>query len=78
MTDTPKTIAIFGATGITGGHLVQESLNQGYHVSVMVRNPAKMTNWMEKQEGIDATKFASSKAMYPATRENLRHRFVKP
>jgi hypothetical protein len=51
-----ETVAIFGATGITGKHLVQESLKQGYQVRAMVRNPAKMKAWMETQELVDDTK----------------------
>lgn len=45
-----ETVAIFGATGITGKHLVQESLKAGYHVRAMVRNPDKMKAWMETAE----------------------------
>lgn len=57
MTSKSETIAIFGATGITGGHLVKEALKQGYQVRVMVRNPAKMKAWMETAlDGTDDSK----------------------
>lgn len=36
-------IAIFGGTGRTGAYLVREALDKGYHVTVLARNPAKIT-----------------------------------
>jgi len=36
-------LAIFGATGRTGMPLVQQALNGGYEVVVLVRNPSKMS-----------------------------------
>ena len=36
-------IAIFGGTGRTGVHLVQEALAAGYQVAVLARTPAKLT-----------------------------------
>eukprot|EP00088_Acartia_fossae_P018163 TRINITY_DN20461_c0_g1_i1.p1 TRINITY_DN20461_c0_g1~~TRINITY_DN20461_c0_g1_i1.p1 ORF type:complete len:215 (+),score=45.35 TRINITY_DN20461_c0_g1_i1:39-683(+) len=36
-------VVIFGATGQTGMHLVQQALDRGHQVTAMVRNPAKMT-----------------------------------
>lgn len=36
-------IIIFGATGKTGQELVTQSLEKGYKVTAVVRNPAKMT-----------------------------------
>jgi putative NADH-flavin reductase len=36
-------IAIFGATGKTGQHLVQQALDADYEVAALVRNPAKLT-----------------------------------
>ncbi len=36
-------LAIFGGTGRTGLHLVSQALEQGHQVTVLARNPAKMT-----------------------------------
>jgi putative NADH-flavin reductase len=36
-------LAIFGGTGRTGQHLVQLALEQGHEVTVLARNPAKIT-----------------------------------
>lgn len=35
-------IAIFGATGGTGRQLVEQALQQGHHVTVLVRDPARL------------------------------------
>jgi putative NADH-flavin reductase len=35
-------LAIFGATGKTGRHLVQQGLEKGHEVTVLVRDPAKL------------------------------------
>jgi len=37
-----NTIAIFGATGMTGRHLVPLALKQGYRVKALVRTPSKL------------------------------------
>jgi putative NADH-flavin reductase len=39
---TIKTLAIFGATGRAGQHLVQQALDSGYNVRVLARNPGKL------------------------------------
>ena len=36
-------IAVFGATGWTGGLVVQRGLAQGHEVSALVRDPARVT-----------------------------------
>ncbi len=36
-------LAIFGATGKTGQHLVQQALAAGYEVAALVRTPSKLT-----------------------------------
>ena len=36
-------LAIFGGTGRTGMHLVQQALDQGHEVVILARNPAKIT-----------------------------------
>lgn len=36
-------LAIFGATGRTGQHLLRQALEKGYQVTVLVRDPAKLT-----------------------------------
>ena len=43
MESMPKTVAIFGATGRTGQHLVQQALERGYGVRVLARDPGKLT-----------------------------------
>lgn len=35
-------LAIFGATGKTGRHLVQQGLDKGHEITVLVRDPAKL------------------------------------
>ncbi len=44
MSDSPfqETIAVFGATGATGRHVVSCALGQGYKVQAMARNPRKV------------------------------------
>lgn len=37
-----KKVAIFGATGKTGLHLVAQALKKGHHVKALVRNAAKL------------------------------------
>ncbi|MBO9644138.1 MAG: SDR family oxidoreductase [Pseudacidovorax sp.] len=37
-----KTVALFGATGPTGRHLIEEALNQGYALSVYTRDASKL------------------------------------
>lgn len=36
-------VAIFGATGSIGSHLVKQSLSKGYKVKAFTRNPAKLS-----------------------------------
>ncbi len=36
-------ITVFGATGGTGRHLVQQALTAGHHVTAVVRDPARLT-----------------------------------
>ena len=38
-----KTIALFGASGKTGGHFLAQALAKGYRVKALVRNPAKVS-----------------------------------
>jgi len=35
-------IAVFGATGATGGHVVDQALEAGHEVTVLARNPASL------------------------------------
>ncbi|MEK6294304.1 MAG: NAD(P)H-binding protein [Paraburkholderia tropica] len=37
-----KTIALFGATGPTGTHIIEEALKQGYNLSVYARDAKKL------------------------------------
>jgi len=39
---TQKTIALFGATGPTGKHIIEEALRQGYALSVYTRDAKKL------------------------------------
>lgn len=43
-----ETIAVFGATGKTGRHVVGYALAQGYKVRALVRRPEKLTLWDER------------------------------
>jgi uncharacterized protein YbjT (DUF2867 family) len=36
-------IALFGGTGKTGKHLMQQALDQGHSLRVLVRSPEKVT-----------------------------------
>lgn len=36
-------IAVFGATGLTGGLVVKHALDQGHEVVALVRDPSRMT-----------------------------------
>lgn len=51
-------IAIFGATGKTGGHAMRLALEAGHHVRVLARDPAKLTTKHDRLEVVqgDATK----------------------
>jgi putative NADH-flavin reductase len=53
-------LAIFGATGKTGGHAMHHALDGGHHVRVLVRTPAKLETKHERLEVVqgDATKQA--------------------
>ncbi len=42
MEPTAKTLAIFGATGRAGQHLVQQALERGYCVRALARDPGKL------------------------------------
>jgi putative NADH-flavin reductase len=39
---TPKTLALFGATGRAGKYLLQQALDGGYNVRVLARDPGKL------------------------------------
>ena len=41
-------IAVFGATGRTGSHVVRKALEQGHHVTALVRDPARLKDAHEK------------------------------
>ena len=45
---TTKTVAIFGATGRTGKHLVQQALERGYYVRALARDPGKLATKDER------------------------------
>ena len=48
MESTPKTLALFGATGRTGRHLLQQALERGYNVRVLARDPGKLAVQSER------------------------------
>jgi nucleoside-diphosphate-sugar epimerase len=45
--DRPKTIFITGATGLVGGHAVEEALRRGYRVRALVRASSD-TRWLDQ------------------------------
>ena len=45
-------IAIFGATGLTGVHLVAQALNKGHSVKAVVRNEEKLKKSLSDQHDI--------------------------
>ena len=46
-TNTPKTIFITGATGLVGGHAVEEALRRGHRVRALVRSTSD-TRWLDE------------------------------
>ena len=47
-----KTLAILGATGQTGLHLVAQALNKGHTVKALVRNEEKLKIALEQEQKI--------------------------
>ena len=47
-----KTLAILGATGQTGHHLVAQALNKGHIVKALVRNEEKLKNILASEQQI--------------------------
>ncbi|VWC87303.1 NAD(P)-dependent oxidoreductase [Burkholderia contaminans] len=45
-----KTIALFGATGPTGRHIIEEALKQGYNLSVYTRDAKKLVSFAGRIE----------------------------
>ncbi|WP_042262089.1 NAD(P)-dependent oxidoreductase, partial [Paraburkholderia heleia] len=45
-----KTIALFGATGPTGRHIIEEALTRGYNLSVYTRDPKKLASFAGRVE----------------------------
>ena len=45
-----RTIALFGATGPTGRHLIEEALGQGYKLSVYTRDAKKRASFEGRVE----------------------------
>lgn len=45
-----KTIALFGATGPTGRHIIEEALKQGYNLSVYTRDAKKLASFAGRVE----------------------------
>lgn len=45
-----KTIALFGATGPTGMHIIDEALKQGYNLSVYTRDAKKLASFAGRVE----------------------------
>ena len=52
ITKIMKTLAILGATGQTGLHLVAQALNKGHTVKALVRNEEKLKTALEKEQNI--------------------------
>lgn len=45
-----KTVALFGATGPTGRHIIEEALKQGYNLSVYTRDAKKLASFAGRIE----------------------------
>lgn len=43
--DGKKIVALFGATGPTGRHIIEEALKQGYNLSVYTRDAKKLASF---------------------------------
>ncbi len=58
-------LAVLGATGRTGRHIVQQALAAGHHVRVLVRSPGKLGITNDKLEVLtgDATDAAAVRAL---------------
>lgn len=52
-------IAVLGATGQTGVHLVNQALQQGHSVTAVVRNPGKLTVHHDKLKVVQADIFSA-------------------
>ena len=55
-----KTIALFGATGPTGRHIIEEALKQGYNLSVYTRDAKTLDP--EQHHRVEAEAFKSANA----------------
>lgn len=60
-----RTVALLGATGMTGGYLLQEALARGYQVRALARTPAKLAAYGERITIIEGD------ALNPATINEL-------
>lgn len=45
-----KTIVLFGATGPTGKHIIEEALKHGYNLSVYTRDARKLASFAGRVE----------------------------
>ncbi len=45
-------VLVVGASGVTGSHLVEQLLNQGHEVKVVVRSPKKLPDSWKKNESL--------------------------
>jgi len=50
-----KTILLFGATGRTGIHVLNDALEKGYYIKALVRDPVKVTQKSERLQLITGT-----------------------
>lgn len=60
MTHTSRTIAVFGATGRTGRYICQHARAAGHALSMLVRNPARLTG---EAVGTFADAFATARVV---------------
>lgn len=44
------TIALLGATGLVGGHILRQALDQGYRIKALARTPAKLAEFKDRIE----------------------------
>lgn len=64
-----KTIALLGATGMTGGYILREALVQGYDIRALARTPAKLDTVKDQIAIIkgDARDFSTIQALLHGT-----------
>ncbi|XP_042874874.1 flavin reductase (NADPH)-like isoform X2 [Penaeus japonicus] len=65
--ETKMQLAVLGATGKTGGELVQQALEKGHSVTAIVRDPAKITTTHDNLKVVKADVFDETSLAKPFT-----------